>query len=168
MHMGASKVVVEWFIELDDGELSFIDTPLYANTSNLHSHEDMLKGKKLMCGVKNIEQLSFEADREIGQGESASSLQWTVLYDMLLEWIDPKNRYLHVNENLREYSDKTAINAAPYAYGDDLATCSAGPQAKWSTRSAVASSKMALCILRILWTDDSPGQDKSNHHGHNA
>jgi hypothetical protein len=29
-----------------------------------------------------------------------------------------------VNENLREYSNKTAINAAPYAYANNLATCS--------------------------------------------
>jgi hypothetical protein len=50
---------------------------------------------------------------------------------MVLEWINPKNRQLHVNENLQEYSDQTAINAAPSAYADDLATCSAGPQTEY-------------------------------------
>jgi hypothetical protein len=100
MRMGVSKEVVEWFIELGDGRLSFIDTLLYANTSNLHSHKELLKGKKHMCGAKNTEELSFEAERGIGQGESASSLQWTVLYDMVLEWIDPKNRKLHEDESI--------------------------------------------------------------------
>jgi hypothetical protein len=85
MRIGVSKGVDEWFVQLEDGGLSFIDTPLYANTSNLHSNKDMLKGKKHMCGAKNIKELSFEAERGIGQGKSASSLQWTVLYDMVLE-----------------------------------------------------------------------------------
>jgi hypothetical protein len=52
MHIRVSKGVAEWFIQLDDGGLSFIDTPLYANTSNLHSHKDMLMEKKHMCGAK--------------------------------------------------------------------------------------------------------------------
>jgi hypothetical protein len=41
-----------------------------------------------------------------------------------------KNKKLHEDENLREYSNKTTRDAALYAYTDDLATCSAGPQAK--------------------------------------
>jgi hypothetical protein len=65
----------EWFIQLDDDGLFFINTPLYANTSNLHSHKDMLKRKKHMTGAKNIIELSFEAERGIVQEESASSLQ---------------------------------------------------------------------------------------------
>jgi hypothetical protein len=64
MRMGVFKGVAEWFIKLDDGGLSFIDTPLYANTSNLHLHKDMLKRKKHMCsGAKYIE--AFEAKRSI-------------------------------------------------------------------------------------------------------
>jgi hypothetical protein len=39
------KGVAEWFMHLDKGGLSFLDTPLYANTSALHSHKDMLKEK---------------------------------------------------------------------------------------------------------------------------
>jgi hypothetical protein len=38
----------------------------YTNTSNLHSYKDMLKEKKHMCGAKNIEELSFKAERKIG------------------------------------------------------------------------------------------------------
>jgi hypothetical protein len=61
MRMGVYKGVVEWFIKLDDGELSFIDTPLYANINALHSHKDTLMKKKHMCGATNIKELSFEA-----------------------------------------------------------------------------------------------------------
>jgi hypothetical protein len=97
-----------------------------------------------MCGAKNIEELSFEAERGIGQRESASSLQWTLLYNMVLKWIDSKNRKLHENKDLQEYSDETAIHAAPYAYADDLATCSAGPQAEY-TQQLQATWLSAFC-----------------------
>jgi hypothetical protein len=88
-----------------------------------------------MCGATNIK----KAECGIGQEESASSMQWTLLYKMILECINPKNRKLHDVESLREYRNKTARDAAPYAYADDLATCFASPlveymqqlQAKW-------------------------------------
>jgi hypothetical protein len=128
MRMGVSKGVAEWFIQLGDGGLSFIDTPLYANTSNLHSHKDMLKGKSTSCVVPKI---SNNCPLKLAlQRKSASSLQWTVLYDMVLEWIDPRNKKLYKDENLQEYNDTKAKDTAPYAYADDLATSSAGPQAK--------------------------------------
>jgi hypothetical protein len=69
---------------------------------------------------------------------SAINLQWTLLYDMLLEWIDPKNRNLHVIKNLREHSDDRARDVAPFVYADNLATCSAAP------------CKVTLLILRNL------------------
>jgi hypothetical protein len=50
---------------------------------------------------------------------------------MVLKWIDPKNRKFHEDKNLREYSNETARDAVSYAYADDLATCSAGPQAEY-------------------------------------
>jgi hypothetical protein len=61
MRMGVSKGVwlTEWFIELDVCGLSFVDTPLYAGTSALHLHKNMLKEKKHMCAAKNIKELSF-------------------------------------------------------------------------------------------------------------
>jgi hypothetical protein len=60
MCKGVSKGVAEWLVELDDGTLSFIDTPLYANTCALHLLKDMLK-EKHMCGATTIEELSCEA-----------------------------------------------------------------------------------------------------------
>jgi hypothetical protein len=125
--MGVSNGVAEWLIELDNGKLSFIKTPPYANTYALHSHQNMIMEKRHICGATYIEELSFEAERGIGQDESAISLQRTLLYDMVLEWIDPKNRKLLEDENLREYSKEKARVAATYAYADDLATCSANP-----------------------------------------
>jgi hypothetical protein len=50
---------------------------------------------------------------------------------MVLKWIDPKNRKHHEDETLREYSNETARDSAPYAYADDLATCSAGLQVEY-------------------------------------
>jgi hypothetical protein len=43
--MGVLKGVAEWLIQLYNGGLSFIDTPLYTNISNLHSHKVMFKEK---------------------------------------------------------------------------------------------------------------------------
>jgi hypothetical protein len=35
--------------------------------------------------------LLFQAERRIGQGESASSPMWITLYNIILEWINPAN-----------------------------------------------------------------------------
>jgi hypothetical protein len=100
MRMGVSKKVAEWFIQLDDGGLSFIDTLLYASTSNLHLHKDMLNlRERSTCAVTKITKnclLKLNVDL-------VKEKVPTVLYDMVLEWIDPKNRQIYVNENLREY-----------------------------------------------------------------
>jgi hypothetical protein len=61
--MGVFKEVAEWFIKVDDSEVSFIDTPLYVNISTLHSDKNMRKKKKHMHGAKNIEELSFKVER---------------------------------------------------------------------------------------------------------
>jgi hypothetical protein len=50
---------------------------------------------------------------------------------MVLEMIDPKKRKLHEDENLQEYTNETAKDAASYAYTDNLATCSAGLQVEY-------------------------------------
>jgi len=130
MRLGVPKDVAMWFIELDDGGLSFLDTPLFANTKTLRSSSDMLSSDGHMSGATNIEELSFQAERGIGQGESASSLMWLALYDILLEWIDPRNTHLHVDEAL-EYTADDARNATPYAYADDLATMTCGDKAEY-------------------------------------
>jgi len=129
MRLGVSKDVAVWFNDLDDGGLSFLDTPLYAQDQKLHSPVEMLRGDCHMSGANNIEELSYKAERGIGQGESASSLMWTALYDILLDWIDPRNR--HQEKELEEYSDADANAAIPYAYADDLATVAAGPRADY-------------------------------------
>jgi hypothetical protein len=68
MRMGVAKEVSEWFIQLDDGGLSFIGTPLYANTSALHVHKDMLKEKKICVVPKTSKnyflKLIVELDKE--------------------------------------------------------------------------------------------------------
>jgi hypothetical protein len=42
-----------------------------------------------------------------------------------------KDKRLQENQDLQEFSNQTAINATPYAYADNLATCSANPQAEY-------------------------------------
>jgi hypothetical protein len=59
MRMGVYKGVAECFIQLDDGVLSFIDTPLYAKISTLHLHKDTIKGKIHICGAKHIKTRSY-------------------------------------------------------------------------------------------------------------
>ena len=129
--MGVSKSMAQWFVQMDDCGLSFLDTPLYANKQALHSSKEMMHGRQHMSAAADKHDLSFRAERGIGQGESASSLQWTVLYDILLEWIDPRNRHLHQDETLEPYDDRTAQDSAPFAYADDLATCSSGIKAQY-------------------------------------
>lgn len=75
-------------------------------------------------------ELGFSAHRGIGQGESASSLLWVALYDILLDYIDPRNTHLHQDEEhptpfTQADIDHTIINA----YADDLATITGGPRA---------------------------------------
>jgi hypothetical protein len=81
-------------IQLDDGRLSFIYTPLYTNISALRLYKVIFKEKKPMCkcATENIKELSYEAKHDIGQEKSASSLQWTFLFDMVLKWINSQNR----------------------------------------------------------------------------
>jgi hypothetical protein len=68
---------------------------------------------------------------------------------MVLEWINPKNRKLHDDENLREDNDQTARDAAPYAYIDDLATYSAGSQAEYMQQLR-AKWLSAFCVFSGL------------------
>jgi hypothetical protein len=102
-----------------------------------------------MCGAKNIEELSVKAEQGIGQEESASSLQWTLLYEMLLKWIDPNNRKLNEDETLLHMHTQTTWPRALLVH----------------RRNICSSSRQAVCTLRILWTDDLSMQDKSTHRG---
>jgi hypothetical protein len=83
---------------VDDDGLSFIDILLYADTCDLRSHEDMLEGKKHMCGAINIEEIFFEDKRAILDKKRVAVLCSGLLYDMVLEWIDSMNKNLQLRE----------------------------------------------------------------------
>ena len=126
LRLGVPLTIAEWFVDLDDGGLSFIDTPHYQQKKSLRPVDDLKARPGHFSGEPN---LAFQAQRGIGQGESASSLMWTALYDILLEWIDPNNLHLHQDEQL-PYSSKDIIdNTGSTAYADDLATFAKGPNA---------------------------------------
>ena len=94
-------------------------------------------------------ELSFQAERGIGQGESASSLMWTALYDILLEWIDPANRHLHVAERDIHYTDEDITQTKLNAYADDLATLTGGPRAEYM-QQLIATWLSAFCAFAGL------------------
>ena len=126
IRLGVPQDVAHWLVSLDDGGLSFIGSPHYFHTCSLRSAEELLQTSS---HITKAPDLGFIAHRGIGQGESASSLLWVALYDILLEWIDPRNTHLHEAEDLPPYQqidlDTTVINA----YADDLATITGGPHA---------------------------------------
>ena len=144
--LGVPLDVAEWFVDLDDGGLSFISTPLYHRDKNLKTPEEM--------GFSNTHfsaapELSFQTERGIGQGESASSLMWTALYDILLEWIDPANRHLHVAERDIHYTDEDITHTKLNAYADDLATLTGGPRAEYM-QQLIATWLSAFCAFTGL------------------
>lgn len=123
LRLGVPIETAEWFVGLDDGGLSFISSPYYHHHKNLRSPSQLKANPGHFSGSP---ELAFEAERGIGQGESASSLMWTALYDILLDWIDPANRDLHQDEAGLEYSDQDVHDCKAAAYADDLATCAGG------------------------------------------
>ena len=124
IRLGVPDDIAEWFVDLDDGGLSFIDSPYYQTEKKLRSTDELRQKPGHFSGNAD---LAFQAERGIGQGESASSLMWTALYDILLEWIDPLNTDLHQHETLH-YTRKDADNTSATAYADDLATKAEGPR----------------------------------------
>ena len=126
IRLGVPLDVASWLVSLDDGGLSFIGSPHYFHSCSLRSADELLQASS---HITKAPDLGFTAHRGIGQGESASSLQWVALYDILLEWIDPRNTHLHEAEDLPPLQqvdlDTTIINA----YADDLATITGGPRA---------------------------------------
>ena len=141
--LGIPEDVADWFVGLDEEGSIFASTPLYNTEKKMTTPEEIQKGNQHMVSLvdndENKKDLSFQAERGIGQGESASSLMWIALYDMLLEWIDPANRFLHNSEKESKYSEEDIIKAKMAAYADDLCTITGGPrgafmqtlQAKW-------------------------------------
>jgi hypothetical protein len=90
--LGVPVDVAEWFVNLDDGGLSFISSPYYHTNKNIRTPTEL---KSEAGHFTSAPHLGFTAERGIGQGESASSLLWVALYDILLDWLNPQNRWLH-------------------------------------------------------------------------
>jgi hypothetical protein len=128
VRLGVPTDVAEWFVEMDDGGLSFISSPHYHLNKNLKTPQQM---KGTNTHFSSSPHLAYNAERGIGQGESASSLMWTALYDILLEWIDPSNRHLHGAERQLYYTDADAAATCPNAYADDLCTITSGPRGEY-------------------------------------
>jgi hypothetical protein len=119
--------VAEWFVGLDDGGFSFISTPLYHQNKKLRTAEELMQTDE---ALSPSEYLAFQAERGIGQGESASSLMWTALYDILLERIDPANRNQHKAEVDLDYDQNDIERTQIIAYADDLVTVTGNPRAE--------------------------------------
>ena len=83
VRLGVPMEIAEWFVDLDDGGLTFISSPYYHLNKDLKAPEEMLKANTHFTGAP---EMGFLSGRGIGQGESASSLMWTALYDILLDF----------------------------------------------------------------------------------
>jgi hypothetical protein len=83
--------------------------------------------------------LSFQREYGIDQGESTSSLMLIALYDMLLEWINSANRFLHTSEKESTYSEEDILKAKMAAYANDLCNITGGPNRAFSSRPSVLS-----------------------------
>jgi len=126
--LGVPHDIAEWFVSLDDQGLSFIGSPHFAACRNLRTPEQLYDNDEHMSQRPD---LAFQAERGIGQGESASSLLWVALYDILLEWIDPRNSELHTAEGMSDkFSAEDIAQTIINAYADDLATITGGPRAE--------------------------------------
>jgi hypothetical protein len=99
--LGVPADVADWFVESDTNGSTFISTPLYNTERQMSTLEEIQQGVQHVVSLSDQDEqqsdLSFQAERGIGQGESVSSLMWIALYDILLEWIDPANRFLHTS-----------------------------------------------------------------------
>jgi len=165
MRLGVPRDVAEWFVELDDGGISFISSPFFNLNKDLHTPEQL---KNRNTHFSNAPELGFKAERGIGQGEICSSHMWTALYDILLEFIDPNNRDFHIAERL-DYFDEDARLANPSAYADDLCTITGGPNAEYM-QQLQATWLSAFCAFtglvmhpaKIKATIIGPTPDKYN------
>ena len=135
--LGVPQDVTDWLILLDTDSRTTIITPHYQLNSSLRSSSTVLHRNDHFSAADPS--FSFSAQRGIGQGESASSLQWVAMYDILLDWLDLLNKTLHPNLRLLL---KFLLNA----YADDLATASTGPDAL-RTQQKLADCISAFCTF---------------------
>lgn len=119
--LGLTPDFTNWMVHLDEDGFSSILTPHYARTKALRNSAQMLKSNQSFSPA--TESLSFQAERGIGQGESASSLMWVAVYDILLDWLDLNNRTLHPRLST------TPIQLSLNAYADDIASATMGQSA---------------------------------------
>ena len=127
--LGVPQPIAEWFVKLDDGGLSFLATPLYQQQRSLKTSIEMRQDDGHFSRNPH---LAIIPARGVGQGESASSLLWVAVYDILLDWIDPRNMYLHHHEAMAlqiPFSAADAAKARAAAYADDLFTAGRGQKA---------------------------------------
>jgi hypothetical protein len=82
-----------------------------------------------MINICQMTFLAFMMERCIRQGESTSSLVLTAMYDILLEWIDFKNKQLYSNEAGLNYSDQDALAAQINYFAHNLDTIKTGKNA---------------------------------------
>ena len=109
MRLGLTVEDAEWFANMDDGGLSYLITPCFEESATFHpSHT--LHTDAAHFHTSN-DRLSFQAQRGIGQGESASSLVWVALYDILLDLLQ----------------DTLKKDGSLNAFADDLASITTGP-----------------------------------------
>lgn len=127
--LGVPQSIAEWFVKMDDGGLSFLATPHYHTSRSLKTPPVLLRSDG---HFSNDPRLAISPERGVGQGESASSLMWTAVYDLLLDWIDPCNMQLHHYEHKAlqiKFTKEDAALARAAAYADDLTTAGRGPRA---------------------------------------
>ena len=64
--LGEPRDITDWFVELDDGGLSFIATPLYSTENSLRSPAELLR-RDTNISASHAD-MFFSAERGIGQG----------------------------------------------------------------------------------------------------
>jgi hypothetical protein len=130
--------VAEWFVGLDDGGFPFLSTP------RNHQNKKLRTAKELMQTDE-----AFSPTEYLALGKSASSLMWTTLYDILLEWIAPANRNLHIAEVNLDYDQDDIERTQMIACVDDLATVTGDPSAGYM-QQLQAIWLSAFCALTGL------------------
>ena len=86
--LGVPQDTAEWFVSLDEGGQAFVDTPLFKHQRTFRTAADIRRSRTpdlLQSKATDTDPLFFIPLQWIGQGESASSLMWVAVYDILLE-----------------------------------------------------------------------------------
>ena len=128
VRLGLSIEDATWFVDLDDGGHSFLITPFFEQSAKIMSSTNLLQNASHFHSSLN--DLTFTSQRGIGQGESASSLVWVAVYDILLDL-------------LQSITEK---NGSLNAYADDLASVTTGPNS-FENHQKIAQLISAFCAF---------------------